>query len=333
MLSDSHIFSKNSRQSLNKLQRVVGLITYIIYAFCQPAFAQLCVNPSGQLVIDQSFGTASQPVQLDGMTPYQYIPPTCPSDGQYTLTETIDGSCFNYTWYAVTMDHTPDDVDGNMMIVNGANKAGVFYQQSVSGLCAGTSYEISLWVLNLLKTGICPTPLKPNLSVRIETKGGHVLGSAMIGIIEQADEPIWRQYSALFTAPQTTEELIIKLINNEGDYGCGNDIVIDDIQIRQCDECSSKQIYVPDVFTPNNDGLNDDLVFFMPKVSSYDLKVYDRWGSVIFTSNNVNQKWDGSYAGNPCTAGEYTWMISYRPTQATQEQREQVQTGHVLLMR
>jgi gliding motility-associated-like protein len=333
MVSEANTLNSNSRLWLNTLQRVIRLITCAIYIYCQPAFAQFCTNPAGPLLINQSFGTVSQPELMDGLTPYKYIPPLCPSDGQYTITATIDDGCFNYTWYTLSTDHTPDDIDGNMMIVNGANTPGAFYQQSVAGLCAGTNYEISLWVLNLLKTGICPNPLKPNLSVQIETKDGRVLASAVIGVVEQAENPSWRRYAALVTAPQTTEEVIIKLINSEGDYGCGNDMVIDDIQFRQCDECVSNQIYVPDVFTPNNDGLNDDLAIFLPKVASYDLTVYNRWGSVIFTSNNVTQKWDGTYAGSPCVSGEYTWVITYRSARATQEQSEHVQTGHVLLVR
>ncbi len=328
MVSESHQLNRNSRLYLNTLQGVTILITYILFAFCRPVFAQ-CINPAGPLLINQSFGTASQPVSMAGLTPYQYVPPLCPSDGQYTITATIDAGCFNYTWYTVATDHTPDDADGNMMIVNGANDPGAFYQQSVSDLCGGTYYEISLWAINLLKTGICPNPLKPNLSVNIETKDGHILTTAVIGVVELADQPTWRRYSAIFIAPNTTEELVMKLINNEGSYGCGNDMVIDDIQLRQCNECSSGQVYVPDVFTPNNDGLNDNLAFYMPKVASYNLKVYNRWGSVIFTTNNVNQMWDGTYAGNPCASGDYTWVISYQ----LPEQRDHIQTGHVLLMR
>ncbi|GAB3718529.1 T9SS type B sorting domain-containing protein [Spirosoma lituiforme] len=333
MLLDYHKLKRVSRLWLKVLHGGTGLLIYSVYACCQPVFAQFCANPSGPLLINQTFGTASQPISMAGLTPYQYVPPTCPSDGQYTVTETIDGGCFNYTWYAVPTDHTPDDVDGNMMIVNGANTAGAFYQQTVSGLCPGTTYELSLWALNLLKTGICPTPLVPNLMLTLETKSGTILSSVPIGSINLNDRPVWLQHTALFNAPPTTEDVILKLVNTKGDYGCGNDMVVDDIQVRQCEDCVSSQVYVPDIFTPNNDGQNDDLTFFMPKVSSYDLKVYNRWGSVIFASTNVNQKWDGTYGGSPCASGDYTWTIAYRPEGTSRNQREHVQTGHVLLVR
>ncbi|GAB2536883.1 gliding motility-associated C-terminal domain-containing protein [Spirosoma aerophilum] len=283
--------------------------------------------------MDQTFGTASQPASFAGFTPYQYVPPTCPADGQFTVTETIDGSCFNYTWFAVAEDHTSGDVNGNMMIVNGANTAGTFYQQTVSGLCGGTTYEISLWAINLLKPGICPTPLIPNLTITIETKSGHTLSSTPLGAIELADKPLWRRYEALFVAPRTTEALVIKLVNTKGDYGCGNDMVIDDIQLRQCDACAADQVYVPDAFTPNNDGQNDVLAVFLPKVTTYTLNVYNRWGDIIFSSTDINNKWDGTYGGNPCATGDYTWVITYRSVQAANELVEYSQSGHVLLLR
>lgn len=333
MVVESHKLNRYSHLWLTLLRSVIGLITYLLCAFCQPVFAQLCANPSGPLVINQTFGTASQPISMEGLTPYQYVPPTCPSDGQYTITSTIDGSCFSYTWYALASDHTAEDVDGNMLIVNGANTPGVFYQQPVTGLCGGTSYEISFWALNLLKPGICPDPIVPNLTVNIDTKDGQTLSSTVIGSIDLASQPTWRRYSALFTAPKTTEELVIKLMNLKGDFGCGNDMVIDDIQVRQCDECMSDQIFVPDVFTPNNDGLNDDLTFFLPRVASFNLNIYNRWGNLIFNTNTLQQKWNGTYAGSDCPSGAYTWVISYKPIQGTQEQREHIQTGHVLLLR
>jgi gliding motility-associated-like protein len=333
MVSSSHYVNRNYPVWAKPLLTLTHLITLSISTLGQPVDAQVCSNPSGLLIVDQSFGTAGRPAYVAGLTPYQYVPPTCPADGQFTVTETIDGSCFNYTWFAVGTDHTPDDVNGNMMIVNGANTPGVFYQQTVSGLCGGTTYEVSLWVINLLKPGICPTPLIPYLSVTIETKSGHILRSTSLGSVDLMDKPRWRRYAALFIAPKTTEELVIRLVNTTGDYGCGNDMAVDDIQVRQCDACAADQVYVPDAFTPNNDGQNDVLTFYLPNVASYNLNVYDRWGNVIFRSNDINQKWDGTYAGTPCDTGDYTWVISYRQAQTAQESVEYVQSGHVLLLR
>ncbi|MVM36997.1 T9SS type B sorting domain-containing protein [Spirosoma sp. HMF3257] len=328
-------FIRNSFLIANKLRVAICWIACFSYTCIQPIVAQVCANPSGEIVFNQTFGTVSNPVSLAGLTTYEYEPINCPGDGQYTLATTLDGNCFNATWYAVSTDHTSSDGQGNMLIVNGGSLAGTFYQQPVSGLCKGTSYEVSVWVLNLLKTGTCSNPLIPNLSIHIETKDGFLIQSTVIGLIQQADTPTWRRCSTVFTVPTTDGEVVIKLINNQGDLGCGNDMLIDDLQVKQCSECVGppELVYVPDVFTPNNDGVNDNLaVFLSPSASSsFALNIYNRWGSLIFTSTDPTYKWDGNYAGTACATGAYTWVIAYRSS--TLPRIETVKTGHVLLMR
>jgi gliding motility-associated-like protein len=71
-------------------------------------------------------------------------------------------------------------------------------------------------------------------------------------------------------------------------------------------------IEVPTAFTPNNDGLND---FFRPhnalKADNYQFKVYNRWGQLVFQSNNWQAKWDGRINGALQGTGVYVWMLSY----------------------
>lgn len=70
--------------------------------------------------------------------------------------------------------------------------------------------------------------------------------------------------------------------------------------------------YVPNTFTPDGDEHNN--VFF-PVFSSgfdgqnYTLLIFDRWGEVIFESHNVDFGWDGTYIGQLCKEGTYTWKI------------------------
>ena len=71
-------------------------------------------------------------------------------------------------------------------------------------------------------------------------------------------------------------------------------------------------VFVPNSFTPNNDGLND---VFLPKIRgivNYSLTIYDRWGEQIFKSNNLLHGWDGSYKGNICKSEVYNWIIKVK---------------------
>jgi len=92
-------------------------------------------------------------------------------------------------------------------------------------------------------------------------------------------------------------------------------------------------LYVPNSFTPNKDGLND---VFLPVVACVDPKryylvVYDRNGSVVFTTNDTKMGWDGTINGKDCPSGVYTYFISYY--RYNNLKQELLKTGKINLIR
>lgn len=76
------------------------------------------------------------------------------------------------------------------------------------------------------------------------------------------------------------------------------------------DECS-KNLFIPNAFTPNNDGVND---FFGPEsveTYSYDFTVYNRWGEVVFHSEDVHNQWNGNFKNKPSPSGVYAYKLEY----------------------
>ncbi len=69
------------------------------------------------------------------------------------------------------------------------------------------------------------------------------------------------------------------------------------------------QIYLPSAFTPNGDGLNDTFGAVGEGIEAYQLIVYNRWGQVIFSSKNVDHKWDGFHNGRQVPQGEYSYEL------------------------
>ncbi len=74
------------------------------------------------------------------------------------------------------------------------------------------------------------------------------------------------------------------------DNGC-SDTVQDTIIVKEI-----FTVYIPNVFTPNGDGLND---FFLPKglmidPDNYEMSIFDRWGNIVFNTNNLNEGWSGT---------------------------------------
>ncbi len=97
-------------------------------------------------------------------------------------------------------------------------------------------------------------------------------------------------------------------------------------------------IDVPTAFTPNNDALNDiffvyDLLGFQGAgLSEFDLKIFNRWGELVFESDNINTGWDGNHIrnGKPSDIGVYVWMVS--GTKVTGEKIDPIY-GNVSLIR
>lgn len=68
---------------------------------------------------------------------------------------------------------------------------------------------------------------------------------------------------------------------------------------------------IPDVFSPNGDGLNDEIVFDFPDgLKSMELNVFNRWGQIVFSSHSlVDVTWDGKFNGEILADGAYIYQV------------------------
>lgn len=65
------------------------------------------------------------------------------------------------------------------------------------------------------------------------------------------------------------------------------------------------EIHFPNAFTPNGDGRNDVFVYTARLIERVELRVYNRWGELLFQTNIIEEGWDGSYRGAPAPQGTY----------------------------
>lgn len=70
-------------------------------------------------------------------------------------------------------------------------------------------------------------------------------------------------------------------------------------------------LYVPNAFTPNDDGTNDTFNANGYNLVDYTMFIYDRWGMKLFESNSLNEPWDGTYMGNIVQVDVYVYKIYY----------------------
>ena len=76
------------------------------------------------------------------------------------------------------------------------------------------------------------------------------------------------------------------------------------------DSCSAV-LFVPNAFTPNNDGLNDFFIIQSHNITTFNIFIFSRWGEQIFSSENINDSWDGKYKGKEVSVGIYYYIITY----------------------
>ena len=92
-----------------------------------------------------------------------------------------------------------------------------------------------------------------------------------------------------------------------------------------------KTVVIPNAFSPNGDGRNDR---FNPRVGAdvigMDLRIYDRWGQLVFRSNELRGGWDGTYKGTTeATIGTYQYILKLKYT----DQSSETHRGDVLIVR
>ncbi|GAB4026271.1 PKD domain-containing protein [Spirosoma koreense] len=92
------------------------------------------------------------------------------------------------------------------------------------------------------------------------------------------------------------------------------------------------RVNIPDAFTPNNDGVNDVLQVFTAYITDYEFRIYNRWGEVIFVSNNPEQKWDGTYKGVAYPSMLYPYILTFK-SESFPERSRVVKRGTVMVVR
>jgi gliding motility-associated-like protein len=105
--------------------------------------------------------------------------------------------------------------------------------------------------------------------------------------------------------------------------GC-TDTITKPIRIRE-----EHFIYIPNAFTPDGDRFNNFFEASTINIRSLSILVFNRWGEVVYSSESVDFKWDGSYNGTKVRDGVYVWKIEYE----TNEGEAFEINGHVTVLR
>lgn len=94
-------------------------------------------------------------------------------------------------------------------------------------------------------------------------------------------------------------------------------------------------IYVPNVFSPNGDGTNDEFTGFHAasvNIIQWELSIFDRWGTTMYKSTDIEKGWDGFFGSKRLNPGVYIWMYKAK-VETCHREMELSKTGDVTILR
>lgn len=112
------------------------------------------------------------------------------------------------------------------------------------------------------------------------------------------------------------------------------------LKIKNSDGCSDTilkcfgihpffSLYVPNTFTPNDDDSNDTFYCVGEYIDTFSMKIYNRWGEVVFSSEDIHEHWNGKYQNQLVESGVYTYKIEI----IDKNNKHRLINGHVTVLR
>jgi gliding motility-associated-like protein len=193
-----------------------------------------------------------------------------------TLDATVSGA--SYTW--------DDNSTQNTRIVTAQGK------YKVSLVLNGCTFADSATVTQ------GQLPLKPNLrDTTVCEDANLVLNATTLG----ANKYVWNTGE---TSPAITLDSVgLYIVTASNNCGSVSDTVL--VTANNCDPP-----FIPNVFTPNNDGLNDGFYVDFKNARVFKIEIFNRWGEKVFESDNKTFVWKGDFRGQMVPAGVYFYVIS-----------------------
>ncbi len=176
-----------------------------------------------------------QPCSFNFETNYEQV--TCGkliNDGMFGFVNEVP--LMYDSWHAQAADHTVNDRNGYMYLVLLAKKDSQFFNYTVHGLCVGQRYEFSAYLASVINKEDDLKKSNIRFEVRTATVESQLLAEFSTGNISDYETMTWEKYGLSFVTPNSSVFLL--MISNVDELN-GNDMAIDDIELRVCSTESS----------------------------------------------------------------------------------------------
>ena len=173
-----------------------------------------------------------------------------------------------------------------------------------------------------------------NEYLRDNSENNTVKGSGplIVSLENKSNNPVatffeWKIYKN--SAPQSynryNEENIRYSFNETGDYTAvlkvsnadGICTSTDSVRVTVLESL----LEVPNAFSPNGDGINDEFRVVFKSLKTYNIVIFNRWGRVVYKSNDPSKGWDGKIGRNVAASGTYYYVIEATGTDRYTEGR------------
>jgi gliding motility-associated-like protein len=102
-----------------------------------------------------------------------------------------------------------------------------------------------------------------------------------------------------------------------------------DTTIIPSDTIEEQTLFIPSAFTPNGDGINDEFKIYGEGLTEIQMNIFNRWGEIIFTSDQTHFNWNGTNKGVPVQVDVYVYQIFFKNQEGIREER----MGKLVLVR
>jgi len=249
-----------------------------------------------RLIVTDIYGCKDTATQRRFVTPAAFIdftglkPQYC-TDNKVLLTRKISRFMSSYVW---------DNGDGKTF----TNEVDVVFSYPNEGV-----YTITLSGTDRYCGTASAAKTVPVFKVPLVSLGRDTVlcqsETMLIGV------PPVASYTYLWSTGATTSQIYSNIFTRDytltaDNHGCKG---IDNIHIKVLPVCLIK---VPNAFTPNHDGLNDELKALNADLAKdFSFKIFNRLGQLVFSTTDPLKGWNGKFKGNPASTGTYVWVLSY----------------------
>jgi gliding motility-associated-like protein len=177
-----------------------------------------------------------------------------------------------------------------------------------------TTYQLIVWAGNC-NADTAEVTIRvqepPNITITADTTIGA--GDAIQLLASGGDFYQWKPERGLSDAtianpvanPTRTTDYTVEVLDS---LGC--------ISEKEMTVFVENQLFIPNLFTPNNDGQNDFFKIYGAGIKEIEFKVFTRGGKLLYSTNSVEEAygkgWNGKFNGNPVESGVYVWSIKGR---------------------